>query len=148
MSTIHVEPFYDPRTFTLTFVVHDPASKDAVVIDPVLDFDPHGGGTWTESVDRVSAYVRDHVRLIDVREPHEYVGELGHIAGAALVPLATVAAAATAWDRDADIILICRSGARSGRAAEALVTAGFRRVMNMAGGMLAYNAAQLPVERP
>ena len=43
MSTIHVEPFYDPRTFTLTFVVHDPASKDAVVIDPVLDFDPHGG---------------------------------------------------------------------------------------------------------
>lgn len=92
--------------------------------------------------------VRDRVRLVDVREPHEYVGELGHIAGAALVPLATVAAAATAWDRDADIILICRSGARSGRAAEALVTAGFRRVMNMAGGMLAYNAAQLPVERP
>lgn len=90
---------------------------------------------------------RGRVRLIDVREPHEYTGELGHIAGAELVPLATVASQAHAWDKNAEIILICRSGARSGRAAEALVAAGFRRVMNMAGGMLAYNAAHLPVER-
>jgi|JI10StandDraft_1071094.scaffolds.fasta_scaffold71414_2 glyoxylase-like metal-dependent hydrolase (beta-lactamase superfamily II) len=77
MSTIHVEPFYDPRTFTLTFVVHDPASKDAVVIDPVLDFDPHGGGTWTESVDRVSAYVRDHgLKVHFVLETHAHADHL------------------------------------------------------------------------
>lgn len=90
---------------------------------------------------------RGAVRLIDVREPHEYTGELGHIAGAELVPLATVLEASRAWAREQDVILICRSGARSGRAAEALVAAGFARVMNMAGGMLAYNAAGLPVER-
>ena len=90
---------------------------------------------------------RGAARLIDVREPHEYTGELGHVPGSELVPLSTVAAAARAWERERDVILICRSGARSGRAAEALVAAGFARVMNMAGGMLAYNAAGLPVER-
>lgn len=90
---------------------------------------------------------RADVRLVDVREPHEFVGELGHVPGAELVPLAGVGDAARTWDRDAEIILICRSGARSGRAAEALVAAGFRRVMNLAGGMLAYNCMQLPVER-
>ena len=51
------------------------------------------------------------------------------------------------WDADAEIVLICRSGARSGRAAGSLARAGFTRVMNMTGGMLAWNAAQLPVER-
>lgn len=87
------------------------------------------------------------VRLIDVREPDEYIGELGHIRGTELVPLATVGASAATWDREAELVMICRSGARSGRAAEQLSRAGFRYVMNLAGGMLAYNAAQLPVER-
>lgn len=60
MSSFHVEPFYDPRTYTLTFVVSDPHTRDAVIIDPVLDYDPASGTTWTESVDKVTAYVRDH----------------------------------------------------------------------------------------
>ncbi|HNN90922.1 MAG TPA: rhodanese-like domain-containing protein [Pseudomonadota bacterium] len=84
------------------------------------------------------------VRMIDVREPHEFTGELGHIPGAELVPLATVATAAAAWDRQADLLIVCRSGGRSGRAAQQLVALGFRRVMNLAGGMLAYNQAGLP----
>ncbi len=86
-------------------------------------------------------------RLIDVREPHEYTGDLGHIAGAELVPLATVGAAAAAWDRDADVVLICRSGNRSGRAAAALVSMGFKGLINLSGGMLAWGAAGLPVTR-
>lgn len=86
-------------------------------------------------------------RMIDVREPDEYRGELGHLGGAELVPLATVGARAGGWDRHAELLLICRSGARSGRAAAELVRAGFTRVMNLAGGMLAYHAAGLPVER-
>lgn len=86
-------------------------------------------------------------RLVDVREPHEFDGELGHVRGAELVPLATVEAAAAAWDKEADLVLICRSGKRSGTAATQLAKAGFRRVMNMEGGMLAWNAASLPVER-
>ena len=89
---------------------------------------------------------RARLRLIDVREPDEYTGELGHVPGAALVPVATVGAAAGGWSPDDDIVLICRSGARSGRVADALARAGFR-VMNLVGGMIAWNAAQLPVER-
>lgn len=87
------------------------------------------------------------VRLVDVREPDELVGELGHIAGAELVPLSTVEAAATAWDKEQEIVFVCRSGGRSGRAAEALTARGFRRAMNMVGGMIAWNEAKLPTAR-
>ena len=87
------------------------------------------------------------VHLVDVREPHELSGELGRIPGVDRVPLATVEAAAARWDKDADIVLICRSGNRSGRAAELLARHGFRRVFNMTGGMLAYAAAGLPIQR-
>jgi len=86
-------------------------------------------------------------RLVDVREPDEWSGELGRLAGAELVPLAQVEQQAQAWPRDADVILVCRSGGRSGRAAETLVRAGFTRVMNLVGGMLAVAAAGLPVQR-
>lgn len=91
---------------------------------------------------------KKEVRLIDVREPHEYVGELGHLEGAELVPLATIAAAASSWEREKDIVMVCRSGARSAQASRSLVALGFTRVMNLRGGMLAWNQAKLPIERP
>ena len=87
------------------------------------------------------------VRLVDVREPHEFSGDLGHVAGAELVPLGTIAEAAAGWDRRAPILLICRSGGRSGRAAAALAGAGFAELYNLSGGMLAWNDAGLPVSR-
>lgn len=87
------------------------------------------------------------MRIVDVREPHEFTGDLGHIRGAELVPLASVEQASATWHKDADIVLVCRSGGRSGRAAASLASLGFRRVMNMVGGMLAWNEARLPVER-
>jgi rhodanese-related sulfurtransferase len=99
-------------------------------------------------VNPAAAYeLRGAVRIIDVREPDEFTGDLGHIPGAELVPLATVERAAVTWDRNVAIVVVCRSGGRSGRAGQALVAAGFRRVMNMTGGMLAYRAAGLPVAR-
>ena len=77
MSTFHIEPFYDPRTYTLTFVVSDPETRDAVIIDPVLDYDPSNGTTWTESVDQVSAYVREHgLRVHYVLETHAHADHL------------------------------------------------------------------------
>ncbi len=88
------------------------------------------------------------VRLIDVREPHEYVGELGHIEGAELVPLGTIAGTASGWEREKDIVMICRSGARSAQASRNLVAMGFTRVMNLRGGMLAWNQAKLPIVQP
>lgn len=89
----------------------------------------------------------ERARLIDVREPSEFTGELGHIPGAELVPLATVVDAAKDWDRDANLVLVCRSGARSSRAAEALARLGFKNLKNLRGGMIAYNAAGLPTEK-
>jgi len=56
----HIKTFFDARTYTLTHVVWDPETRDAVVIDPVLDYDAAASRTFTESVDAVSAYVRDH----------------------------------------------------------------------------------------
>ena len=86
-------------------------------------------------------------RLVDVREPDEFTGELGHVAGAELVPLGDVAAAAAGWDREAPLVVLCRSGGRSGRAATALEQLGFKRVASMAGGMLRWNALGQPVAR-
>jgi len=86
-------------------------------------------------------------RLIDVREPHEYVGELGHIAGATLIPMATVGQHAPSWNKDEEILCVCKSGGRSGNIAAALTQAGFKKAMNLTGGMLGWNAAGLPVEK-
>ncbi|MDP2309851.1 MAG: rhodanese-like domain-containing protein [Pseudomonadota bacterium] len=86
----------------------------------------------------------EDVRLVDVREPDEYVGPLGHIPGAELVPLSTVVDLAAGWDRDQPILLICRSGARSARAATALAGMGFRNLFNLVGGMIAWDANALP----
>lgn len=88
--------------------------------------------------------LRTSIRVVDVREPVEFTGDLGHIAEAELVPLGTVMEAAATWDQAAPIILVCRSGARSGRAGEALVAMGFAHVTNMVGGMIAWNQEGLP----
>jgi rhodanese-related sulfurtransferase len=86
-------------------------------------------------------------RLVDVREEHEFTGELGRVAGSELVPLATVTREAMSWDHADEIVLICRSGGRSGYAARELKALGFPRVINLVGGMLAWNEAKLPVEK-
>jgi rhodanese-related sulfurtransferase len=87
------------------------------------------------------------VRIVDVREPHEFSGELGHAPSAELVPLATLEREAKAWDREQEIVLVCRSGARSARAAALLAMMGFRRPMNMVGGMIAWSEMRLAIER-
>lgn len=86
-------------------------------------------------------------RIVDVRDRDEFTGALGHVPCAELVPLRSLAAASASWNHDEAVVLICRSGRRSEQAATALTASGFRRVVNMVGGMLAWNAARLPVER-
>ena len=53
-----IKTFYDERTSTLTYVVYDPETRDAVVIDPVLDYEPQGSKIWTESVDAVIGFIQ------------------------------------------------------------------------------------------
>ena len=56
---MQVEAFFDPATWTLTYVVFDPDTRDAVVIDPVLDFDPLRVSTHETSNGKVLAFVRE-----------------------------------------------------------------------------------------
>ena len=105
------------------------------------------GASGTTNADVREVASRSPRRVIDVREPGEFTGELGHIEGAELVPLATLPEAARTWARDAELVVVCRSGARSSRAADVLRGLGFERVVNMSGGMTAWNAAGLPVTR-
>ncbi len=86
-------------------------------------------------------------RIVDVRERHEFDGELAHIPRAELVPLGTVTSEAALWNVNDDIVVVCRSGARSAQAAGLLARLGFKRVRNLDGGMLAYVRLGLPVER-
>lgn len=86
--------------------------------------------------------------LLDVREEHEFKGELGHIEGSVLIPLRELAARATelAASKDAEIVAICRAGVRSATAVAILTGLGFEHVYNMKGGMLDWVDAKLPVE--
>lgn len=72
-----IETFYDPDTYTLTYAVYDPKSRDAVVIDPVLDYDPLSSTTATKSVEAVEAFVRrEGLRLHYVLETHAHADHL------------------------------------------------------------------------
>jgi len=96
----------------------------------VLDIPP-------ERIDALGA----EVRHIDVREPEEFHGPLGHLPRAELIPLDTLESASVSWAREAPLLLICRSGKRSARAARALAERGFSRLYNLQGGMLAVREA-------
>jgi sulfur dioxygenase len=88
--------------------------------------------------------------LLDVREPEEFRGELGHVQGARLIPLRELperANAELAEFKDKDVVVICRAGVRSTTAAAILAGLGFERVCNLKGGMLDWKDAGLPTER-
>ena len=80
-------------------------------------------------------------RIVDVREPDEWT--VGHIDHAALIPLATVPDNLEAFDAEPTYV-VCRSGARSGRACDFLRSRG-RIAVNVTGGMMAWTAAGFEV---
>jgi glyoxylase-like metal-dependent hydrolase (beta-lactamase superfamily II) len=74
---MHVQPFHDERTATLTYVVWDDATRIGVVIDPVRDFDPKSGQTWLASCEAVAAFVDSHELAIPfVLETHAHADHL------------------------------------------------------------------------
>ena len=76
-QAIDVKAFYDAGTNTLTYVVHDPASRDAVVIDPVLNYDAAASTTDTTSVDAVVRHVERHgLRVHTILETHAHADHL------------------------------------------------------------------------
>jgi glyoxylase-like metal-dependent hydrolase (beta-lactamase superfamily II)/rhodanese-related sulfurtransferase len=86
------------------------------------------------------------VEVIDVREPDEYVGPLGHIRGAKLIPLGQLGRRLGELPKDRPLVMVCRSGARSAQATVALQRAGFPKVANLSGGMLRWRGEGHAVE--
>ncbi len=88
---------------------------------------------------------REDALVVDVREPGEYGA--GHILGARNVPLSRIDDTPVAKKKDKPVIVYCDSGNRSAKAAAALRRQGFARVVNLAGGLGAWQQAGLPVEK-
>ncbi len=88
----------------------------------------------------------DKVQIIDVREPSEFEGPLGHIRGAVMIPLRELAKRNGEIDHERPVVAVCRSGARSAQATVILQQAGIKNAANLAGGMLRWRADGHPVE--
>ncbi|MFQ6612441.1 MAG: rhodanese-like domain-containing protein [Fidelibacterota bacterium] len=83
----------------------------------------------------------DSVLIVDVRTPQEFTGPLGHIDGAVLIPLQELKQRLPELEqyRQEEIIVVCRSGRRSGKAAILMEKKGFK-ALSMDGGMLKWNS--------
>lgn len=96
-----------------------------------------GGGWDIEAIELAERLKKgNHIHLVDVREPHEL--EISHIEGAQLIPLGQLASRLSELDSAEEMVLFCKAGTRSARALELLVSAGFRKVKNLKGGINAW----------
>ncbi len=102
-------------------------------------------GTPSASVTEAQARQQQGALVVDVRERHEWTS--GHVPGARHIPLGRLAQAAASLPTDRDLLVICHSGNRSARATDLLQRAGLSRATNVAGGMLAWSRAGLPLTR-
>ncbi len=78
----------------------------------------------------------DKLTIVDVREPHEY--QINRIAGSTLIPLGDIPKRFNELNRGAELVMQCKSGVRSAKAAAFLREQGFTRVLNLKGGILAW----------
>jgi len=96
------------------------------------------GGNWDISATELAERLKkgNHLRLVDVREPHEQ--DISHIDGAELFPLGQLAGRLSELDSAEEMVVFCKVGTRSARALDLLVSAGFRKVKNLKGGINAW----------
>jgi len=96
------------------------------------------GGNWDISATELAERLKkgNHLRLVDVREPHEQ--DISHIDGAELFPLGQLAGRLSELDSAEEMVVFCKVGTRSARALDLLVGAGFRKVKNLKGGINAW----------
>ncbi|MBF2052447.1 MAG: MBL fold metallo-hydrolase [Candidatus Sericytochromatia bacterium] len=74
---MQIKTFYDPATYTLTYVVFDPDTKDAVVIDPVLDYEPGASKMALDNFEEVKNYIQSEgLKLHYVLETHAHADHL------------------------------------------------------------------------
>ena len=103
------------------------------------------GGIWEIQPQGLEEHLRS-VQLLDVREPAEFEGPLGHISGAVIIPLGQLGKRIGELSKEKPIVTVCRAGGRSAQATVLLQKAGFTDVANLAGGMLRWRAQHHPVE--
>jgi glyoxylase-like metal-dependent hydrolase (beta-lactamase superfamily II) len=120
------------------------------VLDPLMepDWAPLTytfGGIWEVQPHWLEEHLRD-VQVLDVREPDEFNGPLGHVPHAKLVPLGSLTKSLSQLAKDKPIVAVCRSGARSAQATVLLGKAGFDKVANLSGGMLRWRSQRFSVE--
>jgi rhodanese-related sulfurtransferase len=84
------------------------------------------------------AVLGDDGQLLDVRQPDELAA--GALPAAVNIPLGELAERVDELDPDRRVVVVCRSGGRSTKASEFLTETGFSDVVNLAGGMLAFEA--------
>ncbi|MGO4763443.1 MBL fold metallo-hydrolase [Cupriavidus sp. 2KB_3] len=72
-----IQPFFDPATWTVTYVVYQAGRPECAIIDAVLDYDPKAGRTSTASADKVVAFVREHALQVEwIMETHAHADHL------------------------------------------------------------------------
>lgn len=100
--------------------------------------DGSAGADWDISAASLAVRLQSNapVMLLDVREPHEL--EISHLPNAHLIPLGQLASRLSELDTAQEMVVFCKSGTRSTRALELLLSAGFRRVKNLKGGINAW----------
>lgn len=117
-----------------------PAATGAPAASPKAQF-----ATMTAADLLKKVQAGEKLTIVDVRNDDEY--KAGHIAGTILIPLPTIPDGAKALTKDQEIILICRSGNRSGQAAQLLAAAGYTKLVNVTDGMQGWEKAGGPVAK-
>jgi len=121
------------------------AVSGGLLLWPLLDKGAGGAGKVT-AVDAVRLINRERAVLIDVSEPAEYAA--GHVAGSKSVPLGELErSAALPKNKALPLVVVCPTGSRAGRAVGTLKKLGFENAQALAGGIQAWRAANLPIEK-
>ena len=114
----------------------------ALLLAPVMQGAASGGLSANDAVQLIN---REKAVVVDVCEPGEFAA--GHIVGSKNIPLADLSAklATAVKNKGLPLILVCQSGARSGRAMAAAKTLGYAQVHSLGGGLAAWKSAGLPL---
>ena len=117
------------------------ASGVALIV-PVL-----GKGSGLSPQDMVQLMNREKAVVIDVCEPDEFAQ--GHVIGAKNLPLGELEAklAQVVKNKATPVVMVCQVGARSARAAATAQKLGYENAQSLAGGLKAWQAANMPVEK-
>lgn len=121
--------------------------EEAQAMDGEPDWAPLNytfAGIWEIHPQWVEDHMKD-VQVVDVREPDEFDGPLGHIPDAKNIPLGSLGERLDEIPKERPLVVVCRAGGRSARASQILQQAGFEKVANLAGGMLLWRAQHLSV---